>query len=365
MPPAWQRTDAEARLTRMEDAKFPELLTFAQAQAEANFVVMEPSWLPSDCAGGQSSFRVEQPPGRPEGVDREALRQTPWSTANPCSLRTIFQGRDRAFRIKQFLYDWAPPAAGVAPLWDSPELEPFECGGEVGWRGLDYRSAEGACFERERTQIEFSVLEGAFSRAEIAQTMCSIRVADQLKAAAVRSARFHELNYWVRYRFTPMHVPYGLFRYAHARKYAFSRPLAPSELAAIAGAGSCPLPCDARLELDSAVAIEHEPAHHYEVEAIFWAHGRNSVRFWCTSVNRDSQWTIELPPLAEPRSCQVREPRALRGTTVWVAALTRERGPWEAMWEEDGCRYAVWSSALSSSAEQTFLAFIEGLNAFR
>ena len=123
----WQSTNPSVRLTDAAEARLPRELTLAEAQAATNFVVMSPALLPEGCSLGVTSLREEQPPGRPTGTDREAMVQTPWSVANPCSIRTLVSGRGRALRIKQFLYDWSPPAASVAPLWDSPELLPFQC----------------------------------------------------------------------------------------------------------------------------------------------------------------------------------------------------------------------------------------------
>jgi hypothetical protein len=200
------------RLTDAADVRLPVQLTLAEAQSATNFVVMAPSWLPSGCTLGVSSLREEQPPGRPSGVDRAAMAQTPWSVANPCSIRTIVQGAGRALRIKQFLYDWSPPAAGVAPLWDSPQLDPFECDSSIGWMGIDYRGASGACTERDRTQVELSCVEGAFERSEIMRLLRSMNPSNPQRALAVQGAPFHRLSYWARYRFTPYKSPCSFIR---------------------------------------------------------------------------------------------------------------------------------------------------------
>jgi hypothetical protein len=336
-------------------------LTLQEAQGSTNFVVMQPAWLPPDCVLGPTSLRDEQPPGRPEGSDRAAMAQTPWSSGNPCSIRTLVRGAGRALRIKQFLYDWAPPAASVAPLWDSPELHPFACGGAVGWDGTDYRAAHGACIERERTQIEVSCLEGEFGRDELSRLLCSLQVAAPERAAVVQRTPFHRLNYWVRYRLAPVRVPYGLFRYPHPRHYEYARELRAPELASLADAGAFLLPGDERLALDSAVAIEHSAAAHHEAEAIFRSRDATGLRFWMTAVNRESEWTLDLPPPDEPRARALRTTYSLRGTTVWVAALTSNYGAWEAMWEEGRYRYAIWSNASEDFGERRFMSFISGL----
>lgn len=57
--------------------------------------------------------------------------------------------------MKQFLYDWAPPAFDHPCLWKSHN-EPFEVGKNIGWLGTDYRKAHAAAVSIDRTTIELS-----------------------------------------------------------------------------------------------------------------------------------------------------------------------------------------------------------------
>jgi len=72
---------------------------------------------------------------------------------------------------------------------------------------------------------------------------------------------------------------------------------------------------------------------------------------------------FEIAPRPESRRCEVREARRLRGEQVWIAALTRGHGAWEAIRDEDGHRYGLRTSALTGNAEARFHALLASLRA--
>ena len=210
----WRTADPSAALTDPADAAPPVETTPADAQAATNFVVFGPSWLPDDCSVRTVTLRPERPPGRPAGVDADEMGQTPWSDGNPCSLRTVVAGDGRRLRCKQFLYDWAPPAASVAPLWGTSDPTPVDCGDAVGWLGTDYKDNRGACVQRERTQVELSVVDGAFDDDELASVLDGLTPAAPAAAREVRGVPFHRLSYWTRYACEPVSVPHGLWSHS-------------------------------------------------------------------------------------------------------------------------------------------------------
>ncbi len=62
-------------------------------------------------------------------------------------------------------------------------------------------------------------------------------------------------------------------------------------------------------------------------------------------MERESDLALPLPPAPNKHPAARRAPLSLRGTTIWYAALDKASGAWEAMWEEDGVRYAAWAGS--------------------
>ncbi|WP_415378946.1 hypothetical protein [Halosimplex sp. TS25] len=365
----WRTAGEWIRLTDTEAALPPRETTFTDAQAGANFVVFEPGWLPDDCAVVETTFRPEQPPGRPEGVDAEELGQTPWSDGNPCALRAVVEGEGRRLRIKEFLYDWAPPAASIAPLWGTEDPTPVDAGDAVGFLGTDYKDNRGACVQRARTQIEVSVLAGEFTDEELESLLDGLEPATDPAsrdsgATAVRQVPFHRLSYWARYRFESVGVPHGLWDHGIARPYHECVPCSPAALGDAEPQLLVPGESDGserdvggEFALDSVVAFPGADA----VEAVYRHEATGSDHLWITAAAPDSALAPELPPEPADQPAAVRESVALRDTTVHYAALTEDRGAWEAVWTENGVTYVVVAGASRALDGEGFRRLVDGL----
>ena len=137
-----------------------------EAQPWCNFVLLRVGQLPDDLAVTNTEMRPEAPPGRPV-ADDQTPRPT-WTLSNRSCHRSELVGKNRRVRIKQFLYDWAPPAFDCPSLWLSPSVRPFISQDEVGWLGVDFRGLRGAAIRLHGTTVEISVLEGAVADDEFA-----------------------------------------------------------------------------------------------------------------------------------------------------------------------------------------------------
>lgn len=358
----WQTADPDARLTDADEAVPPQEKALAAAQASVNFVVFEPGWLPEGCHVEAVTHRPERPPGRPSDVSAADIDQTPHSEGNPCSVRVVVAGDDRRLRLKQFLYDWAPPSGSVAPLWRTPVPTPFACDDAVGWLGTDYKDNRGACVQRDRTQIELSVSEGTFSDDELRQLLGGLTPADPGGADRVRSVPFHRLNYWTRYRCRPPVVPHGLWGYVPEHPYEDSLALSSVAL------GQNPLddaerripalvPAGEQFLLDSAVAFPDADA----MELVFRNRANGSDHLWTIVSAEDTPLAPSLPPEPSDQSAETHRAIDLRDTTVHYAALTEEQGAWEAIWSEGDVRYAVWAGASQFLDGDQFRAVIDSL----
>ncbi|WP_123536838.1 hypothetical protein [Halosimplex salinum] len=360
----WRTAGPGIRLTDAEAALAPRETSFADAQSGANFVVFEPGWLPADCEVRQTTLRPEQPPGRPDGLDAEAIGQTPWSDGNPAAVRAVVDGDGRRLRIKQFLYDWAPPAASVAPLWGTEDPTPVAAGDAVGFLGTDYKENRGACVQRARTQVEVSVLDGAFDDAELEGLLDGLEPAvdpesGDSEAAAVRQVPFHRLSYWARYRCEGVGVPHGLWDHGVARPYHESVPCSPAALREVEPPLLAPGDDSVgrQYALDSAVTFPEAEA----VEAVYRHEANGSDHLWVTAAAEESSLGPEVPPEPAEQPAETRETVRLRDETVHYAALTEDRGAWEAVWTEDGESYAVVAGASRELDGEAFRALVAGL----
>lgn len=360
MKPYWDDTDPMARLADRREVQPLVKTTFAAAQETVNFVVFRPEWLPVDCILTEVTLRPEQAPGRPGGMQAQEIGQTPWTEANPGSVRAVFRGKQRCLRLKQFLYDWAPPAASTAPLWNSPHLTPVPGQNAIAWLGTDYLQRPGGCIQLMRTQIEISVMEGEFSEDELGRLLVQLTPAAWESSRAVRGAAFHRLNYWVRYQLRGVQVPYGLWGYHHPRHYDQSQAVSLDELVAKPPLRLL-LPVDSPYVFDSAVIIAGEQPFHHEIELIYRHQENMSDHLWMTAIDQNSELTLPIPPEPETHRAAVRQAQGLRNTTVWYAALSEQYGAWEAFWEEEKIRYAVWAGTTPFQDGDQFKTLVENL----
>lgn len=355
---AWRVADPTARLGADAELRPPRETTPADAQSATNFVVFEPTWLPDDCRVTTVTVRPEQPPGRPANVSAEDVGQTPWSEGNPSSVRTVVVGDDRRVRLKQFAYDWAPPAASIAPLWRTQNPTAFDCCGSVGWLGTDYKDNRGACVQRDRTQLELSVEAGSFDDAELRGLLGGVTPADPDAAAVVRDVPFHQTSYWVRYQCEPPAVPHGLWDHAPTHPYDDSRPRSLTSLRRDGGPRVL-VPTGEEFVFDSAVSFPAVDAS----EAVFRHRENGNDHLWLTAAAAGSALAPELPPEPADQSAATRRELDRRGTTVYYAALREDRGAWEALWREEDVWYGAWASASQELDGERFLETVDRLTA--
>jgi len=185
-----------------------------QQQEWCNFLLLRPASLPGDLSVASSSVRPEAPPGRP-GEGDAALRPD-WTQSNRACHRAVYAGRRRRLRVKQFLYDYAPPAFDHPCLWESARVEPFVNGGHIGWLGTDFRRLRGATTHVDRTLVELSVIDGRFSDDELVAICRGLRPAVPELRDRLLATPLVDLCYRRRHVEPPIAVPVGYW--AHKRR---------------------------------------------------------------------------------------------------------------------------------------------------
>jgi hypothetical protein len=263
------------------------------------------------------------------------------------SYRCEYEGGGRRLRLKQFLYDWAPPAYDHPSLWISRNRT-FPVGELLGWQGHDYRQVPAASVTIDRTTVEASFLDGAFSDEEI-QALCrGLQPAVPSARAPLLQTSLAELSYQYRHpSAATIGVPVGYFdhhrRPRSLRQTAYAAALAP---AALPGRDLLPPP-DLGYTLDS-VFVFGDPASPQEVEYLH-AQTRSpghDLRFLVTPISGDG--AIHFPPSVDEQPCWS-QLRKLRGRDVYHAYLDDRYGQHEALWQRGTLtimlivRPAVWT----------------------
>lgn len=308
------------------------------AQPMLNFPVLRPRYLPPDTRMTEALLRVEAPPTEDDAIERGA-RPPDWTSANTCSYLMRFAGAGRRFRLKQFFYDWAPPACDHPPLWAGavrpvPSVPPY-----VTWIGTDFMERAGATSRINRTSVEMSIAEGAYTDEEIAAIFSGLEPVDGQAARVLESQSFAKLTYWSRHDLPVVNVPYGLFRFGRsddAERGAWA-----------SGALETPGIRQPRLDPASGFVLDSTglfgDAETREVELIFTAppgRGRE-VRFILQVGDRGR---IAWPPVASSHPANG-ETTTLDGAEAHIRFIDEAVGPWAAVFERAGTRALVMTSS--------------------
>lgn len=306
-----------------------------QIQAWCNFVVFRPRILPSNLVVESLSLRPEAPPGR----DGDMRGRPSWHDHNRCSLRFEIVGTGRGLRVKQFLYDWAPPAFDHPCLWKSHN-EPFEVGKNIGWLGTDYRKRRGASVNIDRTTIELSTYEGTFAEDEL-QTICrGMRPVDIEARERILATPVATLCYQSRHREQVIDVPCGYF--AHQRRPStmevavYNERNVPSDLPGreVVATNTCGF-C-----LDTAFVYGAHDAPPQEVDYLFETDNPPSgyLRLLVSSSNQPGG--VLFPPRVDLQPCTTRLLNVC-GREVHHAFLTERYGPHEAVWQANSQNFML------------------------
>jgi hypothetical protein len=322
-------------------------VNWEQAQLWCNFVVLQPHDLPPGVSIENLTLRPEAPPGR----TGDLAGRPDWHDHNRCSLRFEIAGSGRRLRVKQFLYDWAPPAFDHPCLWKSRN-EPFEVGRNIGWIGTDYRKARAAAVSIDRTTVELSTYEGAFDDEELRVICRAMTPVDPDARTRILATPVAELCYQSRHRERTIGVPCGYF--AHERQ-------PPTLEQAIYSAGNVPAhlpgwevrpPSASGFRLNSVFVyglreLPQEVDYLYEAE-------RPAARYLRLLVSPPNlAGGIAFPPRLDLQPCSSEIVR-IRGHEVHHAFLTERYGPHEAVWRANGHNFMLLTKPTTDTDSKWF-----------
>ena len=345
----WQTAASATELDPVPVAMEP-----AQAQGWCDFVVWRPISLPEGCDTEVGTLRREAPPGRGD----DTAGRTPWSNANPSGYRTEISGGGRRLRLKQFLYDWAFPAADHPCLWGG-ETRPYEIGdGRVAWLGTDYLGHRAGSARMARTTVELSVLAGEFSDAEIVALFAALRPAAPEAVPRVLATPFSELSYWARYPADMVPVPTGVFVF-HRRGRAHEGDwVPPDDVTAFLAEQGVPTSVG-EFRADSAATFG-DGLTVRELEVVFSSASGGELRL---VVQRTGGGRLEFPPRREKHPAQA-EIADLDGRPVHLGYLSEAFGACDAWWQHPaGYDLRLLGSAGVGMGRDDFLDLVVSIDA--
>jgi hypothetical protein len=330
-----------------------QALDWEQAQPWCNFVLLRPSALSAGLSVVKQELRPEAPP--PQGVDPSELA----ASGTRSSYRCEYAGGGRRLRLKQFLYDWAPPAYDHPSLWISRN-RPFPVGEHVGWQGHDYRQTPAASVTIDRTTVEIALLAGMFSDAEVHALCRGLEPAVPAARARILQTSFAELSYQHRHpAAATVDVPVGYFDH-HRRPRGLRQSAYPgsSAPASLPGRDLAP-PADLGYELDS-VFVFGDPAAPQEVE---YLHAqarspRHDLRFLVTPSTGPGG--ICYPPSVDEQPCWS-QLRKVRDRAVYHAYLDDRYGQHEAVWQRGLLTITLIVRPAAWTDTAWFLRLLEGV----
>ena len=337
-----------------DEAQIREL-DWAQAQAYCNFVLLYPAIVPEGTAITRASIRPEAPPGRVQGDD--GTGRSPWTVTNTSAHRCELSGGGRRIRVKQFLYDWAPPAWDHPSLWKT-EVRGFAVGSHVGWLGNDYRALPAASLCIHRTMIELSVEEGAFSDDELMAVCRGFAPVSDNDRARIDATPFGQLMYAHRHAADTITVPVGYW--SHQRKppdlawHIFGKDEVPAGLPGRAVAAPAGLVLDTVIVL-GALAAPVEVEYLYQDPSDPGRYAR------VLASPAGTPGGIPYPPAPEAQQpCKTRE-LPVAGVTVHHAWAQDEFGPHEAVWQRAGENIMLLTKPMAHTDMQWFEKLLHDL----
>lgn len=335
-------------------------ITFQNSQEFCNFVVFAPTNLPKDCIVKEHTLRHETCADKTKKGSRS-------------SLRSVFEGAGRTLIIKQFLYDWAPPAYDCPSLWrndeiattqESPPPKAIFIGNNVLWIGKNYRKQNGATIEIDRTRIEITLEKGDFTDQELIDLCNGFEPQNQQSRTHILNAPFSSLSYYARHLEKATRVPISYWNHQR-KKTMYCFPLTHDEALTAKPSIHSFISTLKQLHyaLNSGFAFgaknkKEEPA---EVEFLFehTEHPGCFIRILASSY--DSKNPIKMPPKIGDQECFSEIVYEGKSKYYYAHSLTCAHGPHEALFSIDSMSYMILVKPAPWTIPEWFLKLMKSI----
>ena len=345
-PPLRQWTHCTARSSDSPDA-LSRTMGWDEAQGWCNFVLMEPRSVSAGLSISGAEMRPEAPPGRSQGAPGE--KRPTWTSSNRACHRTLISNQETTVRVKQFLYDWAPPAFDHPSLWRSqPRPQSFRVGDDIGWTGTDFRERPAAAIQIDRTTVEVAVIRGHLNDEGLRSICRGLEPVSLAARERIIATPLAALCYQARYAEATVEVPTGYWR--HQRN---ARKLLTTSVAAAAAPDDLPgrrvaPKSSTGYKLDSVFIYRAaESGEVVEADFVYEMPGHPGRYLRILASRTESICGLQYPPTLDEQQCNT----AIRhetGAEVHHAYL-EDIGPHEALWQQGNenilllCKPTSWT----------------------
>ncbi|WP_165780760.1 hypothetical protein [Holospora curviuscula] len=247
----------------------------------------------------------------PDGLIELSNKIRPESPDEESSHRSEFSDGSRPLSIKQFLYDWVPPAYEHLCLWRNAEISTIEnilipnanlIGNNYFWFGLNYRRKPAATINMLRMQIEITTLHGTFDDQEIMQIVSSMVSINGKVKDMILDTSFTELMFYARHQIPTSDVLTSYFKHTRSKTFrCYPHDAAFLEIVLL---GHWLMHTSIKdYRLDSVFFFGQDPQNIQEVEYYFESsiEPRSCIRFLVT--HKDTEYSIQYPPKLGDQAC--------------------------------------------------------------
>ena len=294
-----------------DQSKPPQGLCWEEAQHYCNFVLFKPQdkYL--------EKFKVVETSLRVE------------STTDFASHRCLLRSERSLISIKQFLYDWAPPAYDHPSLWRNAEIspqastpipKPVPVGSQIAWIGLNFRRQQAATLSLMRTMVEVTIIEGNAKQEEFLELFNSLGPVNAAVAEKIIHTPFAMLTYMWRHKRNASPVPLSYWKYTRSDQEAHT-----AYLPQVIKREAIPEKIFNQYALNSIFTIGN-PDSPSEVE-YYYEHTEYPAYIRLLSITSD----VPFSPKLGDQFC-TSENLVIEGRSLSYAYLTKEFGPHEAIW---------------------------------
>jgi hypothetical protein len=325
----------------------PREMGWDEAQSWCNFVLMELRTLPDGFSMVGAEMRPEAPPGRIEETGN--VKRPDWTTSNRSCHRALISDGTTTVRIKQFLYDWAPPAFDHPSLWRSrPRPRSFRVGDDVGWTGTDFRGQPAAAIQIDRTTVEVAVIRGQLDDEGFRAICHGLEPVAPAVRRRIVDTPLATLCYQARHREDTIEVPTGYWRHRRDTMKLLVEAVACAEAPeGLPGRRLRPASASG-YRLDSVFiyrAAEAGPV--IEADYVYETPDNPGRYLRILASPCGTSGGVVYPPVPDEQDCNTTVLGASE-SAIYHAYL-EELGPHEAVWQEGGdniillCKPAAWT----------------------
>jgi hypothetical protein len=261
----------------------------------------------------------------------------------------VISNQATTVRVKQFLYDWAPPAFDHPSLWRSrPRPRSFRLGDDIGWTGADFRGRPAAAIQIDRTTVEVALIRGHLDNEGLRSICRGLEPVSPAARERIVTTPLAALCYQARHAEATVEVPTGYWRHQRDARKLLATAVAASEAPDDLPGRRIAPKSDAGYKLDSVFIYRAaESGEVIEADFVYEMPGNPGRYIRILASRSETAGGLQYPPALDEQECDT----AIRyesGSAAYHAYL-EDVGPHEATWQQGGenilllCKPTSWT----------------------